>query len=895
MPRTYPRPARAALSPPPLPTTPPSAGTIETRAGRFAHAQLRGGKRGGGKGGGGGGAPHFFLLPPLRARALCARGGRSRAPRGAVRRPEPALHSPAHAPSGRRKETRRGQSTGKGPPQVPVFEGVYNNSRMLHILTAGVGSTCEVQVRGGAAFEGIFRTLSAKFEVALDAVHRRAASPAGRPPRREDIVDTMVFRAPDLVLLRFRNVDLAFASRDKFTDSAIASLRVNGEHREHREKVLERWDGGEGGSDDYDLDSDLSNGWDPAEMFKFNEENYGVKTTYDSSLASYTVPLEKENSEAFRQREARAAALAREIESCPHYRLRLALEEEDGGGGETGGGLQRLLPPSAPHGSGRDSPAAGTQRDPKPSPLPQRIRGGGGGGSLRCGPSRGGPRPPSSPHPDGVNGGPPRTSPKAQRPSRGGKGGARAGEGPGPDLMRFFPPPPGRLFPPRSPKAAPPPPEPPPAPPSPPKDAAPPPTEGIPQEPRSQLDELRQFGAQFKLQAPPPAAPPEPLPPRGGSEDGGGAATPPGTPPARGEGDGEGDDDDEEEEDNNNNNEGPVAEQVKKSTLNPNAKEFNPSKPLLAVVRGGLGGTRGAPPPASPGPRAHSSPALGVLAAAGQGGTPLYGPPYISYIPQLHVQAPPMFPYPVSASQPGKFRGGKGALPPPRSEQPLPPASAPPPLVQAAGGGAAPPPPVLAAAAPPPPPYSSYISYGAQPPLVQPLPHYPNQPVFAPLLPGSPRLPPPAIVPSSAPPPFPSPAGAAEQPGTLYAAVPQPFPSPHAAPLHPQPPPTPTGSQPGAPPHPPAQGPPGLYALQSLPSYGPQAQLQAGLGAPPPPPPRAAPPPPQVMLLHPPPPQSHQGPPQSGVAPAGPPFPYLGHHQVQSHPPQQLPFHPPGN
>lgn len=97
------------------------------------------------------------------------------------------------------------------------------------------------------------------------------------------------------------------------------SLKVNGEHKE---KILQRWEGGDGASDDYDLDSDMvrrkkngakstppphffflhppspfspffppipqSNGWDPNEMFKFNEENYGVKTTYDSSLASYT-------------------------------------------------------------------------------------------------------------------------------------------------------------------------------------------------------------------------------------------------------------------------------------------------------------------------------------------------------------------------------------------------------------------------------------------------------------------------------------------------------------------------------------------------------------------------------------------------------------------------------
>lgn len=36
------------------------------------------------------------------------------------------------------------------------------------------------------------------------------------------------------------------------------------------------------------LSPSQSNGWDPDEMFKYNEETYGVKSTYDSSLSSYT-------------------------------------------------------------------------------------------------------------------------------------------------------------------------------------------------------------------------------------------------------------------------------------------------------------------------------------------------------------------------------------------------------------------------------------------------------------------------------------------------------------------------------------------------------------------------------------------------------------------------------
>lgn len=40
---------------------------------------------------------------------------------------------------------------------------------------------------------------------------------------------------------------------DSFTDTAISSNRVNGEHKE---KVLQRWEGGDSNGENYDLDND---------------------------------------------------------------------------------------------------------------------------------------------------------------------------------------------------------------------------------------------------------------------------------------------------------------------------------------------------------------------------------------------------------------------------------------------------------------------------------------------------------------------------------------------------------------------------------------------------------------------------------------------------------------
>ncbi|ETE59880.1 hypothetical protein L345_14387, partial [Ophiophagus hannah] len=162
-----------------------------------------------------------------------------------------------------------------------------------------------------------------------------------------------------------------------FTDSAI-SAKVNGEHKE---KDLEPWDGGEGTTaDDLEaLETDVSNGWDPNDMFRYNEENYGVVST---------VPLERDNSEDYLKREARATQLAEEIESSAQYKARAALENDDRSEEEKYTAVQR-------NAAEREGSLA-APRENKYIPPSQRNRdvlpwGAGRQNSPRAGPSGSGP------------------------------------------------------------------------------------------------------------------------------------------------------------------------------------------------------------------------------------------------------------------------------------------------------------------------------------------------------------------------------------------------------------------------------------------------------------------------------------------------------------------------
>ncbi|XP_060534458.1 ataxin-2 homolog isoform X2 [Cylas formicarius] len=223
----------------------------------------------------------------------------------------------------------------RGPVRVQrtrslAAEGVYNNPHFMHAATSQVGNTARIKTASGAVWEGIFKTFSGSFDVVLELAVK-IGNPESSDARiiPETCVDKLIFKACDILTMNFKNVDLEYPTRDTFqTDTAI-SARINGNKLEERE--LEPWDpsGGLNGTDSgLDLDTQ-ANGWDANDMFKKNEQDYGVTSTFDHSLRGYTVPLQTSDSADFREAQARADQIANEIENQPQHKARLDLENGD--------------------------------------------------------------------------------------------------------------------------------------------------------------------------------------------------------------------------------------------------------------------------------------------------------------------------------------------------------------------------------------------------------------------------------------------------------------------------------------------------------------------------------------------------------------------------------------
>lgn len=205
-----------------------------------------------------------------------------------------------------------------------------------------VGNIVQVQTLSGCIYEGVYRTFSPNFQVALEMAHRvespldatmngggehhhtqhhstsnsTANSTSSSPTNHnssssasgcssvvpkiavDSVVEVLIFKPSDIVSIVAKDVDLQFATRDTLpTDTAI-SARCNGSSSWPDEKELEPWDST---NDDISLELDgNSNGWDANEMFHKNETIYGVQSTFDHAMTGYTMQIQKKDTQDFK-------------------------------------------------------------------------------------------------------------------------------------------------------------------------------------------------------------------------------------------------------------------------------------------------------------------------------------------------------------------------------------------------------------------------------------------------------------------------------------------------------------------------------------------------------------------------------------------------------------------
>ncbi|CAG9861499.1 unnamed protein product [Phyllotreta striolata] len=227
------------------------------------------------------------------------------------------------------RKNRGGPVRNQRPHRPVVSEGVYNNAHFMHAATAQVGNVVRITTASGIVWEGVFKTFSSRFDVVLE-VAAKVENPDG-PNAQIDVdtyVDKLIFKPCDILTMVAQDVDLEYPTRDTFlTDTAI-SAPLNG-NMKLEEKKLEPWDASGMNGADIELELDQANGWDANDMFRKNEQDYGVQSTFDQSLRGYTVPLQTSDSADYKEAEAKANLIANEIENQPQHKARLELENGD--------------------------------------------------------------------------------------------------------------------------------------------------------------------------------------------------------------------------------------------------------------------------------------------------------------------------------------------------------------------------------------------------------------------------------------------------------------------------------------------------------------------------------------------------------------------------------------
>jgi hypothetical protein len=245
----------------------------------------------------------------------------------------------------------------------------------------------------------------------------------------KSISDKMVFPANQVVRLQSQDVDLDFACKEGFqTDTQISSINSSSGRINNNEvfRDLEKWEPEEDDAHEIDLDRDFGgNGWNAEEMFKRNEDKYGVQSTYNPTLEGYTVQLNKpnRNSEEFRRKEAEARRIAKEIEGNSGSQAQVELEN-----GQDEEEAFSAVVRSHHHQRGPSGKGHQEQDDPSKYVTPARRQNSRGGGTSQSqGGTRYGGRTTTPPHHGGMSTShfPPRERESHEEFSRGGGRGGR--------------------------------------------------------------------------------------------------------------------------------------------------------------------------------------------------------------------------------------------------------------------------------------------------------------------------------------------------------------------------------------------------------------------------------------------------------------------------------------
>lgn len=111
-----------------------------------------------------------------------------------------------------------------------VPQGVYNNTYFMHGATALVGHLVQVHLRSGSVYEGVFRTFSPVFDVALELPSCIKSIGKNAPEENKNLSNCMIFTYDNIVSIVAKDYDPDYVYSGTFqTDSAI-SERCNGEY-----------------------------------------------------------------------------------------------------------------------------------------------------------------------------------------------------------------------------------------------------------------------------------------------------------------------------------------------------------------------------------------------------------------------------------------------------------------------------------------------------------------------------------------------------------------------------------------------------------------------------------------------------------------------------------------